>query len=89
MGGAAYIPAFPIPRTTNNTPAPAGSPVALHWYMIEPQSAQNIMPENIPISPILVGLRRVCRASLTASAMDSVQIGSWVFSKITHSLSGF
>jgi hypothetical protein len=57
--------------------------------MIEPQSAQNIMPENIPISPILVGLRRVCRASLTASAMDSVQIGSWVFSKITHSLSGF
>lgn len=50
--------------------------------------AQNIMPENIPISPIFVGRRRVCLAALAASAIASVQIGSWVFSKIIHSLSG-
>ncbi|MCQ4818579.1 hypothetical protein NE450_14575, partial [[Eubacterium] rectale] len=48
-------------------------------YRIEPQSAQYIMPENIPISPIFVGRRRDCRACFTASAMASVQIGSWVF----------
>ena len=47
------------------------------------------LPENIPISPIFVGRRRDCRACFTASAMASVQMGSWVFSKMTHSLSGF
>ena len=56
--------------------------------MMEPQSAQNIMPENIPISPIFVGRRRVCLASLAASAIASVQMASWVFSKIFHSVSG-
>ena len=61
-------------------------PLALTCYSLAPQSAQNIIPDRIGISPIGVSLLRPSRMRWTISNVAWSMIGSWVFSKIDHVL---